>query len=211
MSQVFLDCPHCEASNVGMASHYRCFNRRNQGVVFATCNRCSEPVIAIFTLTQNMQHDWRGSTYDVIPNGSKVLAIYPSPRKKVAPDHVEPGLAKLFVQAEEARARGHYHVAGMGLRKTLDVGLKVFDPSVKGDLFTRIDALAAKHDITPAMKDWAHQVRLIGNEAAHEHDEPAKEDIDAMAAFTETLLKYLFTLPAEVRARTPKQPMPGSG
>jgi Domain of unknown function (DUF4145) len=52
------------------------------------------------------------------------------------------------------------------------------------------------------MRSWAHQVRLIGNDAAHEAAEPSSEDIDAMAAFAETLLKYLFTLPAEVKART---------
>jgi hypothetical protein len=51
------------------------------------------------------------------------------------------------------------------------------------------------------MQSWAHQVGLIGNEAAHETAEPSKKDIDAVASFTETLLKYLFTLPAEVRAR----------
>jgi uncharacterized protein DUF4145 len=56
------------------------------------------------------------------------------------------------------------------------------------------------------MKSWAHQVRLIGNDAAHEADEPSSDDIDAMAAFTETLLKYLFTLPAEVKARATPQP-----
>jgi hypothetical protein len=34
-----------------------------------------------------------------------------------------------------------------------------------------------------------------------DHDEPTKDDIEAMVAFRETLLKYLFTLPAEVKAR----------
>jgi hypothetical protein len=100
--------------------------------------------------------------------------------------------------------RGQYHTAGMGLRKTLDIALKVYASSLRGDLKSRIDTLADRHDLTPAMRDWAHQVRLLGNEAAHDHDEPTKDDIEAMSAFTETLLKYLFTLPAEVKARSAK-------
>ena len=79
--------------------------------------------------------------------------------------------------------------------------VKAYDSKLKGDLFTRIDALAKNHDITPAMQDWAHQVRLIGNDAAHDQDEPSDQDIEAVASFTETLLKYLFTLPHEVAAR----------
>ena len=89
----------------------------------------------------------------------------------------------------------------MGFRKTLDIALRLFDPSAKGDLFSRIDILAERHALTPAMKTWAHQIRLEGNTAAHDGDEPTKEDIEAMSMFTESLLKYLFTMPAEVEAR----------
>jgi hypothetical protein len=54
-----------------------------------------------------------------------------------------PALAKIFIQPEDARGRGEYHTSRMGFRKTLDVALKVFDSAVKGDLNSRIDALAA--------------------------------------------------------------------
>jgi hypothetical protein len=91
-------------------------------------------------------------------------------------------------------------------RKTLDIGLKKYDANLKGTLYERIDTLAARHDITPAMQEWAHQVRLIGNDANHEDQEPKEGDIEAIGGFTETLLKYLFTLPAEVKARKEKSP-----
>jgi hypothetical protein len=140
---------------------------------------------------------------DIVEGPSnRILQIFPNQQAPKAPDHINAGLAKIFIQAEAARKRSEYHIAGMGLRKTLDVALKLFDPSIGGDLYKRIDSLAARHDITPAMQKWAHQIRLIGNDAAHEPEEPEKDDIDAMASFTETLLKYLFTLPAEVQART---------
>jgi hypothetical protein len=183
-------------------------NRHDQGIVFATCNHCTEPVSAVFSMAETLLHGWKHApnNFDVVPDKGAwtLLAIYPSARNSRAPDHVDEGIAKIFVQAEDARAREQYHTAGMGLRKTLDIALKVYDLNLKGDLKPRIDALADRHDLTPAMRDWAHQVRLLGNEAAHDHDEPTKDDIEAMAAFTETLLKYLFTLPAEVEARRAK-------
>lgn len=204
MAQVFLDCPHCSAKKVGMNSWARTFNSQMKGIIFATCNHCAEPVSAIFDLPEGVRQQWTSVNMDIVPKvgGVALLAVYPAMRATIAPDHVDEGIAKIFVQAEDARTRGQYHTAGMGLRKTIDVSLKVFDPNLKGDLKTRIDTLAGAHKVTPAMRDWAHQVRLLGNDAAHEHDEPTKADIDAMASFTETLLKYLFTLPAEVKARS---------
>jgi hypothetical protein len=151
-----------------------------------------------------MNFRWQqGEQFDVIPTSNTMtfLGSYPAVREPAAPDHVDDSIGKIFVQAEDARIRGQYHTAGMGLRKTLDIALKRFDPSLKGDLHSRINSLADKHTLTPAMREWAHQVRLLGNEAAHDDEEPTKVDIEAMSAFTETLLKYLFTLPAEVEAR----------
>jgi hypothetical protein len=206
-NQVFLDCPHCSASHAGMLIRSRAVNKNDHGIIFATCNRCTEPVSAIFKLSDNLSYFWKQSGgFDIVPDteNAVLLAVYPPVPKSVAPDHVDKGIAKIFIQALDARTRGQYHTAGMGLRKTLDIALKVYDPHLKGDLKPRIDSLADRHDLTPAMRDWAHQVRLLGNEAAHDHDEPTKADIEAMAAFTETLLKYLFTLPAEVEARRVK-------
>ena len=43
--------------------------------------------------------------------------------------------------------------------------------------------------------DWAHQVRVIGNEAAHEVDAPdTKEDARDAFEFTEAILIYVFSL-----------------
>ena len=182
----------------------RTLNKDNHGIIFATCNRCTEPVSAIFKLSDNLFYHWNQSAgIDIVPDAKNaiLIATFPPNRKSIAPDYVNGTIATIFIQAEDARAREQYHTAGMGLRKTLDVAHKVYDPNLRGDLIPRIDTLTDRHDLTPAMRDWAHQVRLLGNEAAHDHDEPTKDDTEAMAAFTETLLKYLFTLPAEVKAR----------
>jgi len=64
----------------------------------------------------------------------------------------------------------------------------------------RIDKLAAENLITPALKDWAHELRLDGNEALH-GDQPADEELATrMERLTYFLLTYLYTLPAQVAA-----------
>lgn len=111
----------------------------------------------------------------------------------------------MFKQARDCRRRRQFDLAAMGYRKALDVGLKIFDPAVSGMMKSRIDKLADENALTPALKDWAHHVRLLGNEGAHEADEPSEQDVDDLEAFTESVLEYLFTLPKRIelrRART---------
>jgi hypothetical protein len=52
-------------------------------------------------------------------------------------------------------------------RKVLDIATRdlSFDPGVPPE---RIDRLAADHQITPAMQEWAHIIRLDGNDAVHD-------------------------------------------
>ncbi len=65
-------------------------------------------------------------------------------------------------------------------------------------LVKRIDALAKRHEITPAMKSLAHIIRLQGNKAAHEEtfDEMSAKQIQS---FAELFLLYTFTLPERVK------------
>ena len=64
----------------------------------------------------------------------------------------------------------------------------------------RIDSLAGRQLITHPMQEWSHQIRLDGNEAAHEEDEDfTKEQATQMKEFAELLLIYAFTLPERMR------------
>ena len=68
-------------------------------------------------------------------------------------------------------------------------------------LVERINTLDQKRLITPAMKDWAHKIRLDGNEATHEEDDDFSDDqAKLMKEFAELFLIYSFTLPARIAA-----------
>lgn len=68
-------------------------------------------------------------------------------------------------------------------------------------LNARINKLKADQTITAEMADWAHIVRLEGNESAHSDEETTKEEAQELIDFTETFLLYAFTLPEMVRIR----------
>lgn len=51
------------------------------------------------------------------------------------------------------------------------------------------------------MKDWAHQIRIDGNDAAHDEKPFAQEEAAQLLEFVRLLLTYVFTLPAQVAAR----------
>jgi hypothetical protein len=139
-----------------------------------------------------------------------VLEVYPQPEKTDVPDHLPDGAANAFKQAVEGRKGGLYDAAGAMYRKALDVGLKTIDPQAMGTLQARIDKLAAEQKLTPSIKDWAHEIRLDGNEAAHEESPFTKDDAEQMHSFAQLVLTYLFTLPERVKLRGKAKTQPPS-
>lgn len=91
-------------------------------------------------------------------------------------------------------------------RKTLEVATKMLDPELKLPLQRRIEALADAKKIPKEVGEWAHEVRIVGNDAAHTSDEPNAGDVDAIAEFTEAFLEYVFTMPEKFRLRKSKEP-----
>ena len=91
----------------------------------------------------------------------------------------------------------NWDAAGSMFRKALETGLKRKFPDMKGDLNTRIKEAAEQQKLTPDLAEWAHQVRLDGNTAAHEVF--SKEEAVRLAEFTELVFLYLFTLPGMLK------------
>ena len=76
-------------------------------------------------------------------------------------------------------------------RKVVDVSTqKLLAESSKkyGNIRDRIDALEAKGALTTDLKDWAHQVRLGGNEAAHDESPDSKAEAEELLDFAELYL-----------------------
>ena len=69
----------------------------------------------------------------------------------------------------------------------------------------QIDEMAAKGLITSPLRQWAHEVRLGGNDGAHPDrdglNDVTKQDADEIIEFTEQFLEHVYVMPAALAAR----------
>lgn len=87
-------------------------------------------------------------------------------------------------------------------RKAIDVATRELDPSTAGKLLAqRINLLADSGKLTEDLKEWAHLIRLDGNQGAHDDEELTTAEIEQLQEFTRLFLIYTVTLPAQVLAR----------
>ncbi len=204
MSVFKANCPHCGTRSVAfsvvyehrahMYEHRTHTTTTNLWDTLAFCAQCSRSILATFLLEdRNKPREFVATHDDVDP-----LEIYPSPRRTGAPEHTPTTVAEYYRQGIE-NLPGNWTAAGIMFRKTLDIGLKAKFPSLKGTLEKRIDKAAEQGGLTSDLAEWAHQVRLDGNDAAHE-EEPSEEEVaKRLHAFTRLVLLYLFTLPEMLR------------
>jgi Domain of unknown function (DUF4145) len=211
MAQISLDCPHCRTAKAGFAGN-AAYVQAPPGqhqffIMLLQCLVCGEGIIAKFlnpTGDPNAIGRWiQGQS----PIGAiRLLEHWPSQIETKAPEHTPPNVASYYLQGMDNLARKNFDAAGTMFRKSLDAALRRLDPSAKGTLQLRIDNLPAAVAITPAMKEWAHQIRELGNDAAHEEDPFTLDEATTLQAFSELFLTYTFTLPGMLTAR--KSPPP---
>jgi hypothetical protein len=130
--------------------------------------------------------------------------VYPSLMQPKVPDDVPDNIRSAFVSGlNNLKLSGGANAAAIMFRRSIELAAKKLRPDGKGDLKQRITDLSDDL-ITPAMKDWAHHIRLDGNDATHDEEEFSKEDAATLHVFAEMFLTYAFTLPAMLKRATGK-------
>lgn len=207
MALLIITCPHCRTPRSPFASvAFRPREGDHQIVGFFLCPVCDKPIGGWL----NRMHAVHGAAncadlqnwpQTIEKGGWRLTNVWPTEQETEAPADVPPAIARNFIQAEEAAVRGHRESAGMTYRRVLELTLKDKAPEQKGTLEKRIDKLAADNRLTPEIATWAHSIRDLGNESAHDEAEPTADDIKDLAAFTRIVLEYLYTMPAKVNER----------
>lgn len=211
MPYLIAQCPTCLAEKMTFqvlsltrTPHYH--------VVTSFCGSCLGPFVAWLkhNPSQNSQiGDLRGApNVPMADHGYSVAVILPKPAKSSAPAHIPPGIQRVFLQAEENRSRQHFDAAGMAYRRSLELAVQDLDVAGSGSLKQRIDRLGAQGKITGEVLIWAHSIRTLGNEAAHDEAEPTAADIEDLSEFARVVLEYLYTLPERVKKHAPPPPSP---
>lgn len=81
-------------------------------------------------------------------------------------------------------------------------------------LVEQIDELASKGKLTNSLRDYAHEVRLTGNDGAHPDKDELKDvsetDAGDIIAFTRHFFDHVYVTPARLAARKPKPGQPAA-
>lgn len=223
MATIVLDCPHCETHHVTVdlvggrvvpsdplrADGLWCYS--------GFCRRCSlgisllvnpSPLRAAFGLSNPVSIFNADDDYT---RHFDIRMIWPRPPAPNVPQFLPPDVDRAFREAEESQARGATESAAMMYRKALERGVKTihgFEDALAekhATLASVVRRLAASGKLTQAIADWAEQIRLLGNDGAHESEPPTRAEIKSLSDVTRMVLIYLFEMPAQVeelRART---------
>ncbi|PTA70497.1 hypothetical protein C9412_17130 [Stenotrophomonas sp. Nf1] len=207
MANTFVDtCPHCRTESVGMSYVVTSAPRGKDPTVVFRCNACND-LVCVATKHGAFDHSWITQSHgefraECKARGAVITGIYPTPKRIEVPEHISAAVQRAYMQGSDNAARGHADAAAAMYRKALDVATRELDSSLAGkNLAPRIDALHKAGKLTDDLKEWAHLIRLDGNQGAHDDDELSSEEIFQLASFTELFLTYTFTLPAQVAAR----------
>jgi Domain of unknown function (DUF4145) len=158
------------------------------------CGVCGECIVAQFN-DPRFQAWIKGQQASI-----NLLNIFPRVPVPNYPQDLPANVERFYRQATDAFARRNWDSAGTMFRKALDSGLKILHPQGNGNLHNRIDNLPEETGVTPAMKEWAHRIRRLGNDAAHEDDPFTEIEAKDLLSFTELFLTYAYTLPARLVA-----------
>ena len=183
------NCPRCRTQNVAFTILHEtlCDQHGSFWDTFAQCGYCYRGIVATFE-TYNKREP------SAAFGQSRLLSIAPPLPDTGAPNYTPQNVARVFEQAMD-NLPSNWDAAGGMFRKALDTGLKSKFPKMKGTLYARIEEAAKKQDLTPELAKWAHEIRLGGNDAAHEEELFSEKDAKNLAVFTQLVFQYLFMLP----------------
>jgi len=161
------------------------------------CGRCSQPFLIRQSL-YGVPAEFESITDEVV--------LYPT-EKKLSLDGAPSTIRSAHEQAVRSFSASLYEPCILMCRKCIEATCKIL--GAKGrDLNAKLQSLFDAGHIDSRLLNWAHEIRLIGNEAAHDPDiKVTKRDARDVLDFTESILIYVFSLTSrfeKFRARRTK-------
>lgn len=164
------------------------------------CVNCKRQIFVSYTTSYDLYRRLLNINGSIAENKLiHIVSVLPESNPVDVPEHVPVRVAELFREAEENMGDERYESAMAGYRKALEVALKSHTPDIEAfKLDKRIDRLFSEGKITESLKDWAHEIRSIGNVGLHDLEKPEQDEVLQMALLSRYLLIYLYTLPEKV-------------
>jgi hypothetical protein len=119
--------------------------------------------------------------------------LYPAAVRASFENTPEP-VKRAYEQALRCYSSSAFEACALMCRRSLEA-LCRSQGVQSGNLDSKLKKLAEQRVIDARLAEWAHGIRIVGNEAAHDTDtELSKEDAKDALDFTEALLTYVFVL-----------------
>lgn len=187
MDRVSIYCPFCHrhtALSIGLTEYQSRYDTSRIPAAWkdpygynwwiGVCNNCNRPML-------------------VANNGD---AIYPTPQPSPTDNRVPEHIRLDLDEAKKCFSIGAYRGCAVLARRSIQ-STCMDKGSVKGNLRDQIDELQTKGIITNDLKEWAHEIRYVGNDAAHPNKETVvKEDAEAILHLCEQFMQVVFVAPA---------------
>ncbi len=197
------DCPHCRAAKVGFLAVMTKENptKKNHWTTFLLCPSCNKGLVAeIFDHGTGRDPMGHLGNFDLPSQGFsvQVTETWPRPMQLSIPAHLPDRVAKAFKEGCQVKSASP-SAACTQFRKALEFGLKDLAPEIEAwKLEKRIDRLAERGILTAALRDWAHHLRIDGNESVHGDEDPTIDHAQAVEQLTRYVLTYIYTLPKSI-------------
>lgn len=156
----------------------------------ALCRRCNSP----FLIKQS--HYGIPGEFETITDEA---VLFPHVSRLPA-EGIPKSVLRPYEQAHRCFSASSYEACALMCRRCLEALCKSLSASGRS-LQARLDALSESGAIDRRLTQWAHGIRAIGNDAAHDTEmELTKSDARDALDFTEALLLYVFALNARFQA-----------
>ena len=150
------------------------------------CGRCSQPFLIQQSL-YGIPSEFESVTDETL--------LYPS-EGQLNLTGVPNTIKSAYDQASRSLSASLFEPCVLMCRKCLEATCKNLNTNGR-DLNSRLQSLYDCGHIDKRLLDWAHQIRLIGNSAAHDPDlKVSKRDARDVLDFTEAILIYVYSLTA---------------
>ncbi|MBF0551766.1 MAG: DUF4145 domain-containing protein [Deltaproteobacteria bacterium] len=148
------------------------------------CRRCGQPFF--------IRQSWYVVPAEIeSPTGEIVL--YPT-ESKLTQEALPKSVKSAYDDASKCFKASMFEPCVLMCRKCLEAICKNLGAEGR-DLNKRLVRLSEAGQIDSRLLNWAHEIRLIGNEAAHEVDgKVTKRDARDVLDFTEAIIIYVFSL-----------------
>lgn len=217
MAYFFADCPRCGALGITLEVDLSRqvetddSNQTYRVEMFCVCRDCRQT--SIFSCDVEFGNSMPGTNINNLENYEHFSVPQPVTANLPlidVPEGVEGAIASAFRQGGQCKRLGLYDAAGAMLRKTLDLAtkeiLKRHELSEVPVLAKRIDKLADEGIIPKRMKEFAHRVRVDGNEAVH-GDTFSSEEVEDLEILATEFLRQTFESDARLSRMEARRPL----